>query len=115
MSEAINVNLNEYLMRQRDQTDPDVFADLKFPIAKRIICNDGFSLSVQATYGAYCSPRRNIGPWHKVAVGFPSDVPALIMNYAEQPEHPTETIYRYVPIELVEELIASHGGIKVSE
>ena len=108
------MNLNEYLMSQRDENDPKVRDDYSFPLAKRIECEDGFSLSVQASHGAYCSPRTNLGPWDQVEVGFPSDVPTEIMHYAEQPEKPTETVYGYVPIELVETLIAAHGGMKAN-
>jgi hypothetical protein len=106
------IDLNEYLMSQRDQSDPLVRKDHSFPLAKRIECVDGFSISVQATHGAYCQPRTNIGPWYQVECGFPSDVPTEIMDYAEQPEIPTQTVYGYVPIELVEALIAAHGGMK---
>ena len=109
------MNLNEYLMSQRDENDPKVRDDYSFPLAKRIECEDGFSLSVQASHGAYCSPRTNLGPWDQVEVGFPSDVPTEIMNYAEQPENPTETVYGYVPIELVDALIAAHGGMKAND
>lgn len=104
------MDLNAYLTSQRDVNDEKVICDDAFPLAKRIKCKDGFSLSVQATHGAYCSPRRNIGPWYKVEVGFPSAQPELIMSYAEQPECPTDTVYGYVPIELVEQLIDLHGG-----
>lgn len=102
--------LNAYLMDQRDLKDERVQNDDSFPLAKRIYCKDGFSLSVQATHGAYCTPRRNVGPWIKVEVGFPSAAPELIMEWAEQPEKPTDTVYGHVPIKLVAELIALHGG-----
>ena len=106
------MNLNQSLMSQRDENDPEVRDDYSFPLAKRIECEDGFSLSVQASHGAYCSPRTNLGPWYQVEVGFPSDVPTQIMHYCENSETPTKTVYCYVPIELVEELIAAHGGMK---
>ena len=102
--------INEYLMSQRDAKSDAVMDDRDLPTAKRITCKDGFSLSVQATHGAYCSPRTNIGPWARVEVGFPSAPPELIMEYAENDSEPTDTVYGYVPIELVEELIALHGG-----
>ena len=110
------MDLNEYLMSFRDQDglglpDPETGYRSSFPQAKRITCKDGFSISVQATHGAYCSPRENIGPWYEVECGFPSDVPHGIMSYAEDAERPTETVYGYVPIELVEKLIADHGGM----
>jgi hypothetical protein len=46
-----------------------------------------------------------------VEVGFPSAVPELILSHAEDADRPTETVYGYVPINLVEELIDLHGGI----
>lgn len=105
------MDLNQYLLSQRDLDDPDVYMNHTFPLAKRITCADGFSLSVQAKHGAYCSPRNNIGPWWEVEVGFPSAKPEIIMQYAEDPDSPTETVYGYVPIELVEQLIDEHGGL----
>jgi hypothetical protein len=108
---GIKMDLNNYLTSQRDINNPDVISEHTFPTVKRITCKDGFSVSVQANHGAYCRPRRNIGPWHEVECGFPSSVPELIMGYAETPESPTETVYGYVPIELVEKLIELHGGI----
>jgi hypothetical protein len=112
-------SLNDYLMAFRDRDGmglPEGDSGYKsgykssFPLAKRITCVDGFSLSVQATHGAYCSPRENIGPWRQVEVRFPSAEPEFIMHRAEQPETPTDTVYGYVDIELVEQLIALHGG-----
>lgn len=102
------MNINEYLLQQRGPHD-------LLPVARRITCRDGFSLSVQANRGAYCSPRDNEGPWHKVEVGFPSSVPEGIMEYAEDAEDPTGTVYGYVPVDLVEALIAKHGGMKEEE
>ena len=105
------MNLNEYLKKNRDMNDRKVLDNMSFPMSPRITCQDGFSLSVQATHGAYCSPRNNTGPWSAVEVGFPSAEPELIMSYCGDPKKPTETVYGYVPIELVEELIEKHGGI----
>lgn len=108
-------SLNEYLMAFRAD-DGLGFPEGKngyrsdYPLAKRIVCADGFSLSAQATRGAYCSPRENLGPWYKVEVGFPSSPPELILHFAEDHENPTDTVYPYVDIELVEQLIALHGG-----
>lgn len=98
-------------MSQRDNDDPDVYNEYCFPLAKRITCKDGFSLSVQAAHGAYCSPRSNNGPWYEVEVGYPSDIPNHIMPYIEDYDDPLFTVYGYVPIELVELLIEEHGGI----
>lgn len=99
------MNLNEYLNSQRNVDEP-------FHLFKRIECQDGFSLSVQAMDAAYCQPRDNIGPWYTVEVGFPSAKPEFIMDFCENPDKPMETVYGYVPVELVEKLIDFHGGVK---
>lgn len=104
------MNLNHYLASQRDLSDERVLTNYLVPLAKRITCADGFSLSVQASYGAYCTPRTNVGPWSEVEVGYPSSAPEFIRDYAEEADSPTGTIYPYVPIELVEQLIELHGG-----
>ncbi len=115
-------NLNEYLMSHRDVNDHDVQRDYSFPRAPRITCKDGFSLSVQASHGAYCLPRRNIGEWYCVEVGYPSAKPEFFHHMAEglfdyESEQPKPdfdycgTVYGYVPIELVEQCIDLHGGI----
>lgn len=106
------MNVVKYLMSQRDVNDHDTQNNRTMPLAKRIECADGFSISVQANWGAYCNPRENIAEWTLVECGFPSSEPELIMNHAEDPEKPTETVYGYVPTFLVEELIAIHGGQK---
>ena len=107
-------SLNDYLMafRKTDAYGWNVIGldGGHYPLAKRISCADGFSLSVQATQAAYCAPRRNEGPWHEVEVGFPSAPPELIAHRAENPDKLTDTVYGYVDINLVEQLIALHGG-----
>ena len=109
------MNISDYLMSQRDINDPRVREDYLFPIAKRIECADGFSISVQATHGSYCSPRTNIGPWGLVECGYPSAHPGdALMQYAEDPERPLDTVYGYVPIKIVEALIESHGGALIA-
>jgi hypothetical protein len=108
----MNTDLNKYLMSQRDPNDIDTQDDRSFPLAKRITCKDGFSLSVQATHGSYCRPRTNIADWYMVEVGFPSAKPEFFADYAENHDKPTDTVYGYVPIELVEKCIDFHGGME---
>ena len=76
----------------------------------RIICKDGFSLSVQAGKGLYCSPREDNAYWTHVEVGFPSEEIPEFMEYAEDSNAPTDTVYSNVPIDLVEKVIMNHGG-----
>ena len=79
----------------------------------RIVCKDGFSMSVQAGEAIYCMPRVNLssGGYAEVEIGFPSEKEDLICQYAECSSDYTETVYPYVPVELVEKVIEKHGGI----
>lgn len=76
-------------------------------------CADGFTLSVIAGAGAYATPRDGLGPYVAVEVGFPSGRPepwSEWEGYAESPDDPTDTVYGFVPVEMVEALLALHGG-----
>jgi hypothetical protein len=80
----------------------------------RITCKNGVSLSVQGSRAHYCSPRDDIGPYDCVEVGFPSVCPpASWEEFCEDWSDPTETVYGYVPIELVEEFIEQNGGLLI--
>jgi hypothetical protein len=81
----------------------------------QIHCKDGAYLSVQVSQYHYSEPREDVGPYTLVEVGYPSCVPLEFLSYAEEKENPTETIYGYVPIELVEEFIQNHGGIDLGK
>ena len=100
-------NLNEYMKNNNSGGE--------YPLVKRIMCNDGFNFSAQASKFAYCSPRMNHEEgivYNSVEVGFPSEKPDLIMEYCETPSEPTETVYGYVPVKIVEQLVELHGGFK---
>jgi hypothetical protein len=103
------MDINKYLKDEHAKLEG---IKAEYPHAKRIECADGVSLSVQAGHHAYCSPRENYVFWHEVEVGFPSVEIKELMRYAEEPERPTETVYGYVPVALVEHIIESHGGKK---
>ena len=82
---------------------------------KHIICNDGFSMSVQAFDGAYCHPREFLNDANEYThfeVGFPSDKPNFFFELYEDCDNPTETVYSYVSAELIQQEIDLHGGIK---
>ena len=77
-----------------------------------VVCADGFRMSVQGHNSAYCAPRiDDAEKYTQVEIGYPSDVEKLIMPWAEDPSKPTETVYGYVPVEIVTTVIAKHGGI----
>lgn len=81
-------------------------------------CNDGVSLSVQASSDHYCSPRVNylamvdhtgneiqryksLEVWHVT-----SEVPESWNEYGSKDDP-----YAFIPVELVQEFIDLHGGI----
>ena len=78
---------------------------------KAVMCADGFSMSVQASSTAYSEPRDNIGPYTKAEVGFPSQPEEMLLKYAEDPDKPTETVYGWVPRQIIINVVAKHGGI----
>jgi len=78
---------------------------------KKIVCRDGFEVSVQASSTHYCTPRDDDGPYIEIELGYPSEPVEAWMEYAENPDRPTDTVYGYIPIELVVRVFDSHGGI----
>jgi hypothetical protein len=79
---------------------------------KRIECADGFSMSVQASRFNYCSPRvDDAAAYEEVEIGFPSLAEPLLRSYAEDADRLTDTVYPYVPSQLVVDVVAKHGGI----
>jgi hypothetical protein len=75
-------------------------------------CADGFKMSVQASAFHYCTPRDSEGPWSKVEVGFPSKRVEQFMTFIidDSQDDPTDTVYGYVPLSTVAEVVAEHGG-----
>ena len=85
-------------------------------IFKRIELADGTTLSIQANKCAYCSPRRDLDSatgYYEFEIGFPSREIPEIMGYAETPESPTDTVYGYVPYEVIQDFIDKYGGVKI--
>lgn len=76
-------------------------------VRPHVYCKDGFCMSVQAGDGLYCTPRANLenGEYETCEIGFPNQKEELLMQYAEDSEEPTETVYGYVPVALVEQVI----------
>ena len=82
---------------------------------QRVYCADGFQMSVQANVTAYCSPRENSGKYELVEVGFPSAMEPMLMPYVEDRDDPTQTVYAYVPVEVVTNVLVKHGGMVSGE
>ena len=85
---------------------------------QRVVCADGFTMSVQASSFSYCSPRiDNADFYSSVEVGFPSGLDSRLQEYAENPDAVLDvergevlTVYPYVPVSVIAAVIQSHGG-----
>ena len=80
-------------------------------IVPRIVCADGWSVSAQAGDGLYSIPRWEAGDWIAIELGYPSAADPRLMQYADDRDKPTDTVYGYVPVSLVDQIIEEHGGI----
>lgn len=99
------MTINEYLAAEHTLSD-----DKRYPYARKVKCADGLTMSVQASEWHYCNPRENVGPWRTVEIGYPSEVVDEIMQWVEDRTQPLDTVYSQVPVEVVDAVIAAHGG-----
>jgi hypothetical protein len=79
-------------------------------VHEHLVCNDGTTLSVQASKTHYCYPRVNDSVYYSEVEVFcvSSDVPKCWLKYGDNVNHP----FGYIPVVMVEEFIDSHGGIE---
>ena len=104
--------VNQYIISSypKDYSERNEY---KLHIVRRMECVDGFSMSVQGHFGAYCSPRVNFASrYDSLEIGFPSEREDIIMPYIDgEDSDPTQTVYGYVPVNVIVEVIKKHGGI----
>lgn len=84
-------------------------------IFPRMVCADGFNMSVQGNYGGYSTPRDDFADnYSEVEVGYPSEREELLMPFIDggPDTDPTKAVYAYVPVEIIAEVVAKHGGLK---
>lgn len=80
-------------------------------VRPRITCSDGFSISIQASRHHYCLPREDMqSGYTHIECGYPNKYEELLDKYAEDPGT-TSTVFPYVPVSLVDEVIEKHGGL----
>jgi hypothetical protein len=76
----------------------------------RFICADGFSVSIQAGEFSYSDPRKNdMYHYDEVELGFPSIAEPALMRWADEPANPTQSVYGYVPVDVVNNILEMHG------
>lgn len=73
-------------------------------VRPRVTCADGFSVSIQN----FNSPSRKI---YTVELGYPSEEIPSISQFSENKFDLLDSVYPFMDIELVEGIIAQHGGI----
>ena len=80
-------------------------------------CIDGFSVSIEAGESLYSTPREwNAEKYTAVELGYPSEEDPLIAEWAENPDDSgTNTVYGWVPVDVVNKLINKHGGLDEEE
>ena len=86
----------------------------------KIICVDGFSMSVQVGFSLYSTPKKVAKRYSAVEIGFPSEHEPLIEEFAETFHQEdegdyTDTVYPYVPVKIVDKVLKKHGGIDLTE
>ena len=84
-------------------------------ILQTIRCNDGFSMSVQASREHYCTPRNDEGPYTHVEVGYPNELDERLMPYADggdgfQIVGMRPMLYVNVPAHVICSVTFQHGG-----
>ena len=70
-------------------------------------------------FSLYSTPKKVAKRYSAVEIGFPSDHEPLIEKWAENlfedtPDF-TDTVYSYVPVKVVDEVLKKHGGIDLTE
>ena len=119
------MNINEFIIKYRDIKvlkdfrGTEMEKEFEDGIMRRImnpyvICNDDFTFSAQASGGHYSKPKGLADEYEEVEIGFPSYNDPIIAKYREDYECEetfSSAVYGYVPVKVVDKLIAAHGGI----
>jgi len=85
-----------------------------------IVCEDGFTMSVQVGYSLYSKPKKVAKRYSEVEIGYPSEHEPLLEEWAETIFEDgsidyTNTVYPYVPVKIVDKVLKRHGGIDLTE
>ena len=126
----MKTNINEFI---KNNLKVKVLYGNKDPLMKHmmtssrlphIVCADGFEMSVQVGAHLYSEPKKVAKRYSKVEIGFPSEREPLIEEYVElgifdtaqgKGVDYTDTVYPYVPVKVVNQVLKKHGGIDLTE
>ena len=94
-----------------DNMNPQQLNDILYKslFRPRIVCVDGFNMSVQGSYSNYCSPRENVDFYESMEVGMPT--------HFDDPEFKNNDgmVIGYVSTEDLQKVIMRHGGIDTTK
>lgn len=99
------MTINEFLQKYRKQHN-----DMQI-IRPRVRCADGYTVSVQAGKMWYSEPRLDTKWYGKVELICPEYKDDELRDYAENKRDLCGTLYGFVPVKLVDEVLEKHGGI----
>jgi hypothetical protein len=68
-----------------------------------IVCNDGYSFSCQGSYYHYCAPKEDVSEYTEMELGG--------WDLEDIDRYDSGGIAAYVPVELIQKMIDTHGGI----
>jgi hypothetical protein len=81
----------------------------------RFELGNGMSVSIQASDSHYSSPRisgLDATEYTQFELGYPNfRPPNYILEYAEEKDEPTETVYPYVPYELIQRMLEEMSDV----
>jgi hypothetical protein len=98
------MNTNEFLQKTQDTRRNSGIAQVRNPVQ----LGDGLFISIQASKFHYCTPRVDNAPaYTTVEISFQGAVPAELDSYRDLP---SESVFGFVPVELVDKLVEQHGG-----
>ena len=121
------MKINEFIKKNlkvvNHSTDPSMSHMLTSTRLPKIVCSDGFEMSVQVGFSLYSTPKKVAKRYSAVEIGFPSEHEPLIEEYAEtfyqddgeDVTDYTDTVYPYVPVRIVDKVLKKHGGINMTE
>ena len=118
------MKINEFIKKNlkvtnhsRDSLMNHMLTSTRLP---KIVCVDGFEMSVQVGFSLYSTPKKVAKRYSAVEIGFPSEHEPLIEEFAETFHQEdvtdyTDTVYPYVPVAIVDKVLKKHGGIDMTE
>ena len=121
------MKINEFIKKNlkvtnhsRDSLMNQMLTSTRLP---KIVCVDGFEMSVQVGFSLYSTPKKVAKRYSAVEIGFPSEHEPLIEEFAEtfykedgeDVTDYTDTVYPYVPVRIVDKVLKKHGGIDMTE